>query len=109
MMQKALKIFAVSVPILIMIGLIPLIANDYLLTFVYIVIILISLLFKREKQEILIFVFGFVIMIISEYLFVSTGVEMFMRNSLFGLIPLWLPFLWGYSFVAIKRSLQILG
>jgi len=35
-------------------------------------------------------------------------VETFVRNSLFGLMPLWLPFLWGYGFVAIKRGIKIL-
>jgi hypothetical protein len=24
-------------------------------------------------------------------------------------MPLWLPFLWGYGFVAIKRSIEILS
>jgi len=56
----------------------------------------------------LIFLFGFITMIVFEYLFVSTGVESFVRNSLLGIMPLWLPFLWGYGFVAIKRSVEIL-
>ncbi len=47
-------------------------------------------------------------MIISEYLFIKTGVETFTRNSLFGLMPLWLPFLWAYAFVVIKRAIKIL-
>ena len=54
-------------------------------------------------------VFGFFAMIASEYLFISTGVEKFERNSLLGLMPLWLPFLWAYGFVAIKRAISILG
>lgn len=47
-------------------------------------------------------------MIISEFFFVSTGVETFVRNTLFGIMPIWLPFLWGYGFVDIKRAIQIL-
>ena len=47
-------------------------------------------------------------MIVSEYLFISTGVETFNRNSLFGLMPLWLPFLWGYAFVVMKRVIVVL-
>ena len=47
-------------------------------------------------------------MILSEMIFISTGVEIFVRNTLFGLMPLWLPFLWGYGFVAIKRGIKIL-
>lgn len=53
-------------------------------------------------------VFGFVVITFFEYIFVSTGVETFVRNSLFGIIPLWLPFLWAYGFVAIKRSVTLL-
>lgn len=107
-MQKVLKIFLNSIPILLMIGLIPLIKSDYILTMIYVAIILISLFIKHVKKDIIVLVFGFIVMIIFEYIFISTGVEIFVRNSLFGLMPLWLPFLWGYGFVAIKRSLEIL-
>jgi hypothetical protein len=108
-MSKVFPIFLNAIPILIMIGLIPLITNDYLLTAVYVMIICIALLIKRTPNDLLMLLFGFVIMIISEYLFISTGVETFVRNSLFGLMPLWLPFLWAYGFVAIKRSTEILS
>ena len=108
-MKKALKITLNATPILIMIGLIPLITNDYLLTVVYIALIAVSLIIKNTKNDLLVFTLGFFIMIASEYLFVSTGVETFQRNSLFGLMPLWLPFLWGYGFVAIKRSIEVLN
>ena len=107
-MRRVSKIFLNSIPILLMIGLIPLIKSDYILTLVYVAIILISLFIKRVKNDILVLVFGFIVMIIFEYIFISTGVETFIRNSLFGLMPLWLPFLWGYGFVAIKRSIEIL-
>ena len=108
-MKKALTIILNAVPVLIMIGLIPFIANDYLLTLIYVVIIIVPLVVKNMRNDLLVLIFGFFIMIVSEYLFVSTGVETFQRNSLFGLIPLWLPFLWGYGFVAIKRSIEILN
>lgn len=108
-MQKSLKIFLNSIPILIMIGLIPLVKNDYLLTVFYFVIIVVSLkLIKFKKNDVIILLFGFIIMIVFEYIFISTGVETFIRNSLFGVMPLWLPFLWSYGFVAIKRSVEIL-
>ena len=106
---KTLKITINTIPTLIMIGLIPLIINDYLLTAIYTVIIAVSLIIKNTKNDLFVFTFGFFIMIASEYLFVSTGVETFQRNSLFGLMPLWLPFLWGYGFVAIKRSIEVLN
>lgn len=107
-MSSIIRIFLNAIPILVMIGLIPLIQNDYLLVIVYIVIIAISLLVRRERNDITVFIFGFFLMIASEYLFTSTGVETFIRNSLFGLMPIWLPFLWGYGFIAIKRSLVLL-
>jgi hypothetical protein len=92
-----------------MIGLIPYVSNDYILTGAYIGIIAVALFIKIERNDLLILIFGFFIMIASEYLFVSTGVETFNRNSLLGLMPLWLPFLWAYGFVAIKRSALILS
>ncbi len=91
-----------------MILLIPLVKNDYVLTGFYVGIIMISLLVKYEKKDILFLIIGFVIMMISEGLFISTGVETFNRNSLFNLMPVWLPFLWAYAFVAMKRLISIL-
>lgn len=108
-MKKISLILLNTVPILIMIGLIPVIQNDYILTLVNLGIIVFSLTIKRYKNDLTILVFGFLIMIVSEYLFISTGVETFNRNSLFGLMPLWLPFLWGYGFIAIKRSVNIIS
>jgi hypothetical protein len=107
-MQKVIKILINSIPVLIMIGLIPLVKNDYWLMFLYIVIIIVSLKIKYHKKEIPVFIFGFIMMIIFEYIFISTGVETFIRNSLWGIMPLWLPFLWGYGFIAIKRAVHIL-
>lgn len=108
-MQKTISIFLNAIPVLIMIGLIPFVANDYILALIYIAIIVVALAVKKEKNDLLIFIFGFFIMILSEYLFISTGVETFKRNSLFGIMPIWLPFLWGYGFVAIKRAVEILS
>ena len=105
--NKVINIVLNIIPILIMIGLISFIQSDYLLTVIYIIIILISFFIKKEKGDVFIFIFGFFVMIISEIIFVSTGVETFVRNTLFGLMPLWLPFLWGYGFVAIKRGIKI--
>lgn len=108
MLNKIIKILKEIVPIIIMIGLIPLISNDYLLSVLYIFVIAICLFFKKEKGDFIFMGFGFVAMIISESIFISTGVETFIRNSLFGLMPLWLPLLWAYAFVVIRRSLKIL-
>ena len=106
--NKIINIVLNIIPILVMIGLIPIIQNDYILTVVYLGIILISFFIKKDKGDIFIFLFGFCAMILSEMVFISTGVETFVRNTLFGLMPLWLPFLWGYGFVVIKRGINIL-
>lgn len=108
MLKKIADILREFIPIGIMIGLIPLVKNDYLLTAIYVLIIIISLSIKREKNDFVVMTVGFFAMIVSESLFISTGVETFIRNSLFGLMPFWLPFLWGYAFVVMKRSLKIL-
>ena len=108
-MQKAGKIFLNALPILVMIGLIPLVRNDYLLTLFYVGIIIMLLVFvKCTKNDMVAFLFGFIVITFFEYIFVSTGVETFTRNSLFGVMPLWLPFLWAYGFIVIKRSVEIL-
>ncbi len=108
-MKKIIPIFVNALPVLVMIGLIPLVANDYLLAGIYVLIIAIALYAKRKRNDVTVLVFGFFIMIASEYLFVSTGVETFQRTTLLGLMPLWLPFLWSYGFVSIKRSVEILN
>lgn len=109
MNNNIFKIFLNSMPVLIMVGLIAVIESDYWLTLVYCLIIAVSFRIKYERNEHVVLIFGFFIMIISEFIFISTGVETFNRNTLFGLMPIWLPFLWGYGFVAIKRSVKLLG
>ena len=91
-----------------MIGFIPLVENDYLLTLIYLIFIIALMSTKSEKNDWSALLFGLIGITISESIFISTGVETFVRNSLFGLMPLWLPFLWAYAFVTIKRSLRIL-
>jgi hypothetical protein len=108
MPQKIVKIAVESLPVILMIALIPCIKNDFVLTAVYICIVAICLLIKKEKGDFVFLTFGFCAMIVSESIFISTGVETFIRNSLFGLMPLWLPFLWAYAFVAMRRSIKII-
>jgi len=108
-MKKLKGIGLNAIPTLIMIGLIPLVANDYLLVGLYLVIIIIALSIKRTPLDLTALIAGLVLMTFAEYLFVSTGVETFTRNSLFGIMPLWLPVLWAYGFVAIKRIVYIMG
>jgi hypothetical protein len=107
-MNKILKIILEAVPILLMIVLIPIIKDDYYLLLSFIIIIAISLYIKYEKDDYKFFIFGLIALTLSEYLFISVGVETFNRNSLFGIMPIWLPILWAYAFIAIKRSINIL-
>lgn len=103
-----LKIIGHLIPIVLMIVLIPVVQNDYVLTIIYIGIISVFLKFiSAKKNDFIVLIFGFFAMTISEYFFISTGVETFTRNSLFGLMPLWLSFLWACGFVAIKRSIAV--
>src|SRR3989344_3825594 len=106
--NNVLKIIYNIIPILLMIMLIPIIKNDFLLATLYVIIITISFLIKYEEDDNFFFVFGFIAMTIAEFIFVSTNVEIFYRNSLFGIMPFWLPFLWAYSFVAMKRGINTL-
>lgn len=107
-MRKAKFILLNALPILLMIAVIPLIKNDYALTLAYVVIITIAFLIKREQKDFSVFLAGFVLLTISEAIFISTGVETFNRVTLFGLMPIWLPFLWGYAFVAVKRVVLVI-
>ena len=109
MKNKTLSIFLNVIPLLLMIGLIPPIKNDYILSIIYIAIIAASLAIKYEEKDSFFLIFGIIIMTASEYIFISTGAETFNRNTLFGIMPIWLPILWGYAFVAIKRTIKIIG
>lgn len=108
MLCKLTKVLIQTIPILIMVGLIPLIKDDYILTGVYIALILIAFIIKKQKGDLVFLTVGFVSMIFFEWIFISAGVETFVRNSLFGIMPSWLPFLWAYAFVVMRRAVKIL-
>ena len=107
--QKATQILLNMLPVVVMIGLIPIVKNDYILVGIYLFIIAASLIIRYYPKDYLFLVFGFILMIFAEILFVSTGVEEFIRKSFLGLMPIWLPVLWGYAFVVIKRVIVILN
>jgi hypothetical protein len=108
MQNKILRIGLNLIPVVVMIALIPFVKNDWLLLAVYLIIIAIALVIRIEKKEAQILLFGLVLMTLAEIFFVKTTVEFFIRDSLFGLMPVWLPLLWAYGFVVIKRSTLIL-
>mgnify|MGYP001612388265 CR=1 FL=1 len=107
-MKNYLQIIFYAAIVVIMLALVPVIVNDYALTGIYIVFILSAVIFKRERSDFMFLVIGFFGLILGEYFFVSTGVETFNRNSLFGIMPLWLPFLWSFIFLSMKRVFWLL-
>ena len=102
----AARILIIAFPVYFMIALIPFIKNDFMLTGIYLVIIAVSAI-RFDRKDLLFLVFGFFMLVCAEYFFLLTGVEVFERRTLFGVMPLWLPFLWAYIFVAMKRSLLV--
>jgi len=108
MFKKVKKITIQLLPIVLMIVLIPIVQNDYVLLSLYTIIIIIAFVIEYKKLDWIFFVFALLMMTVLEALFISTGVEVFQRNSLLGLMPIWLPVLWAYSFVVMKRMIKIL-
>ncbi|MFA6585063.1 MAG: hypothetical protein WCS97_01310 [Candidatus Paceibacterota bacterium] len=108
MWNKIWRIILNAIPVALMVGLIPIVLNDYVLALIYILIAITSFVIKREEHDYLAYAFGLLVITAAEYFFIQTGVETFVRNSLFGIMPIWLPFLWAYAFTSIKRSLRIL-
>ena len=108
MVRFAKQLVFISIPILVMIAFIPLIENDILLSAIYVSILLATLKLSGDKKELLFFVLGFALLALSEMFFVATGVETFHRDALFMNIPIWLPILWGYAFIMIRRLIVAL-
>jgi|SRR3989344_4529533 len=77
--------------------------NEAFLTFVIIVLILISLKINYTKDEWKLVIIGILIGFIVE---VVTGmfyrIQFWANGSLFG-VPTYVPFLWGYGFLIIRR------
>lgn len=76
--------------------------NNILLTFLYLLIILMAFKIKYEKREIFIFLLGAIVGLAIEISSVFVGFERFSQPLILG-IPLWMPLTWGYGFVVIKR------
>ncbi len=107
-MKYLYQIILYLLAIFVMIALVPFIVNDYVLTAVYLLFIVAALLLKKERVDYTSLALGLVSTTLGEYFFISTGVEQFSRTTLFGVIPLWLPFLWSFIFLSIKRVFWIL-
>ena len=91
-----------------MIALIPVIQNDYILASVYIIFAIATIAIRKQKNDLIFLAFGFGGLFLAEYFFISTGVGTFNRQTLLGVMPFWLPFLWAYAFMIIGRSIRII-
>lgn len=100
------RVALITLPVFFMIALVPFVRNDFILAGLYIFIIGISAI-RYTRKDLLFLVFGFFMLLITEYFFLLTGVEVFERRSLLGVMPVWLPLLWAYIFVCIKRSVLL--
>lgn len=112
MIQKivlATRIVANALPVVGMILIIPFVQSDYVLTLVYALVILVALAINQDKKDRVFLAFGFVASLLAEALFITTGVETFERTSLAGIMPLWLPVLWAYIFMAMRRAVEALN
>ena len=91
-----------------MILLIPFVKNDYFLAVIYLVFIFSALVVKRDKADYILLTIGFFGLMAGEYLFIHMGVETFSRQTLLGVMPFWLPFLWAFIFLSMKRAFWLI-
>lgn len=103
---KRIGLYALSV--LVLIAAVPLVTNDILLLSLYFIAAAILIVLTHERNDYAAYFIGLIGISVAEFFFIQTGVETFSRAGLLGMMPVWLPFLWAYSFVVIKRSLKIL-
>ena len=103
-MRKLTKVFIETLPILFGIFLSYLFWQDnVLLLIIYLVLTLGLIYFHKDKPEFIIFAYGILIGAIVEVIGTQiSGYQSFTKPD-FGGIPIWLPIVWGYGFVAMKR------
>ncbi|RJQ35580.1 hypothetical protein C4568_00835 [Candidatus Parcubacteria bacterium] len=99
------RILGIMLPVFVMILLIPLIKEDIAVIAIYIAISAGALILSKDKKELIFFSFGLILLTCTEMWFVATGVETFHRDLFFINIPIWLPLLWAYSFVMMRRAI----
>lgn len=108
MVSRIRKVILEALPIALMLAIVYVIQDELIISALFVFIIAVAFLVRYEKLDATALVLGVVIMTLSEIAFVGTGIETFRDTTLFGVMPVWLPLLWGYAFVAIKRSAFIL-
>lgn len=103
-MKKLRKILLETSPILFGIILAYLFwRNSILLSLIYSTLALGLIYFHKDKTELFIFIYGILIGAIVEVIGTQISrYQSFSTHEFFG-IPLWVPIVWGYGFVAMKR------
>lgn len=77
--------------------------NNVLLFIIYFVLTLGLIYVHKDKTELIIFAYGAVIGAIVEIIGTRvSGYQSFIKPD-FGGIPMWLPIVWGYGFIAMER------
>lgn len=108
-MIKFLKVFVETLPILFGILLSFLFwQNNVLLFILYIVLTAMLIYIHKDKSEFIIFAYGVVIGAIVEIIGTRVSGYQSFANPDFGVIPMWLPIVWGYGFIAMKRIGMVL-
>jgi len=70
---------------------------------IYIVLSVVLILWHRDNSEFVIFIYGIIIGGLVEVIGTQvSGYQSFIEPDFLG-IPIWLPVVWGYGFVAMKR------
>ncbi|OGF89036.1 hypothetical protein A3I27_03395 [Candidatus Giovannonibacteria bacterium RIFCSPLOWO2_02_FULL_43_11b] len=103
-MSKVFNVFIETLPILFGILLSYLFwQNSLLLFMIYIVLSVVLILWHRDNSEFVIFIYGIIIGGLVEVIGTQvSGYQSFIEPDFLG-IPIWLPVVWGYGFVAMKR------
>jgi len=102
--EKISKVFIETLPIFFGILLSYLFwENNMLLFIIYLALTLGLIYFHKDKIEFIIFAYGILVGAIVEIIGTQvSGYQSFTKPD-FGGIPIWLPVVWGYGFVAMKR------
>lgn len=106
-MNKTNKILMQLLPVFILLILFAFVKNEIWDAVLIIFVMLAVFKIKYYKNEIYVFIFGFLLGILLE-LFGSFVLKFQMWNAIFTM-PLWLPLAWGYGFVLIRRIGNIIA
>lgn len=96
-----------AIPVLLMILLIPLMASELNMTGLYLAIILVSLLIKYERGDLMLLLSGLIISTLFFEILIFFKIIQFTTASLINL-PIWFPLIWAHGFILIKRCTKIL-